>query len=124
MYERRSSFFDITRISAVLAIGAVGLVAACTPAAQTKIDTALATPAGQLFCAVQTASGPLVAAVIEARVSGAVPGSATVAVLATGAAEAWVNGVCAKAGGIPVSPPANPANAPQIAVITAGIPKT
>lgn len=97
----------------------LGLLAlpACS---SSDVTTALATPAGQLFCAVQTSGGgTVVVGLINAEVSGVAPGAAPAAIIATGAAEAAVNADCAAAKGIPVSPPVNPATAPQVAVVPA-----
>lgn len=100
------------------AIAALCVLASCGPNAQTKIDTALASPAGQLFCAVQTSGGgAVVVGLVNAEIVGAAPGAAPVAVLATGASKAFVDAACAKAGGIAVSPPPVPAAAPVVAVV-------
>lgn len=90
------------------------MATACTPATQQRIDAAAATPAGALYCAVRTVSGPLVIAAINAEASKA--GVAPVAIIATGMAKAAVDDVCARAGGIAVSPPADPGAAPRVAV--------
>lgn len=45
------------------------------------------------------------------------PGAAPIAIIATGAAKSYADWACAAAGGIAVSPPANPAAAPQLAVV-------
>lgn len=87
---------------------------------QTQVTTALSSPAGQLFCAVQTGGGgAITVGLIDAEATALAPLAAPVAVLATGTAKAVVDGDCAKAGGIPVAPPANPATAPQVAVVVA-----
>jgi hypothetical protein len=97
----------------VLALG----VAGCSP---TAITTALDTPTGQLFCAVQTGGGgAVVVALIDAAATAAAPAAAPVAVIATGAGQAVVNADCALAKGIPVSPPPLPATAPQVAIVVA-----
>ena len=92
-------------------------LAACTAAQNTSVETALGTPSGQLFCAVQSTSGPLVFAVLNASAGGS-------AVIATNAAQAIVNAECAAAivpgaigTPIPVSPPVNPSAAPRIAAV-------
>lgn len=107
------------------------LLAACSPAAQTKIDTALASPAGQLFCSIQLGGGgSIVAGIVKVGVTAgaaAVPGAAIAApaaVLATDQTKAFVDAACAAAAlsvagaksGVPVSPPAAPDVAPKIAV--------
>lgn len=89
-----------------------------TACSQSQVQTALSSPAGQLFCAVQTAGGgTVVAGLIDAEASASTGPAAPVAIIATGVAQAQVNQDCAQAGGIPVSPPANPSTAPQIAVV-------
>lgn len=96
-----------------VALIAVALVA-CTAA---KINQILKSPAGQVFCAIQTGGGgAIVVGLINAELSALAPVGAPVAVLATGASKAFVDGACAKAGGIPVSPPADPDAAPKVAV--------
>lgn len=98
----------------ILALAAGIALTACTTAQQ---QAALSSPAGQLFCAIQTGGGgAIVVGLINAELTGAAPGAAPIAVLATGATKAFVDGACAKAGGIAVSPPAVPAAAPQVAV--------
>jgi hypothetical protein len=92
--------------------------AACTAQQQQTVNTALASPPGQLFCAIQTGGGgAVVVGLVNAAVSGAAPGAAPLAVIATGASKAFVDAACAAAKGIPVVPPANPAAAPQVAVV-------
>ncbi len=89
-------------------------LAGCTSA---QLQTAASTPAGQLFCAVQTAGGgSIVVGLIDAEASSLAPAAAPVAILATNATKILVDRACAAAGGIAVSPPANPASAPQVAV--------
>lgn len=78
----------------------------------------LASPAGQLFCAIQTGGGgTVVVGLINAVVAGGAPAAAPLAIIATGASEDFVNKACAAAKGVPVSPPADPASAPKVAVI-------
>lgn len=98
----------------------------CGADAQKKINDALASPAGQLFCAVQTGGGgTIVVGLINAEITGASPAAAPVAILATGATKQFVDGACASAAaqipgarvGIPVSPPADPVAAPKIAIL-------
>lgn len=100
-------------------LAAVALVtatlAACSAQQQGSVETALASPAGQLFCGIATASGPIVAAMIQAR-SGGLGEAAPIAIIATGQTQDYVRATCAKAGGVPVSPPANVAAAPRVAV--------
>ena len=98
----------------------VAIIAAGCSAAQVTAD--LQTPAGQLFCAIQTGGGgSIVVGLIDAEAS-AVPGAAPVAISVTGATKAAVDADCAAAAvatggtaGVPVSPPA-PAAAPPPAV--------
>ena len=98
----------------------LGCLVGCS---QAQVDTALATPPGQLFCAVQVAGGgAIVVALVDAEASAAAPGAAPVAVIATGLTKAKVDADCAAAGGIAVSPPANPAAAPKRAVVAATSP--
>jgi hypothetical protein len=100
----------------LLLSGAVVLgLSGCTDAQNAAVETAFGTPAGQLFCSVQSTSGPLVFALLNASKNGS-------AVIATGAAQAIVNAECAAAivpgavgTPIPVSPPVSPAAAPRIA---------
>lgn len=90
------------------ALAACGL-AACS---QSAVTSALATPAGQLFCAVQTSGGgTVVVGLVNAEVTAVAPGVAPVAIIATGATEAQVNADCAAAKGVPVAPPAVPTTA-------------
>ena len=93
---------------------AVVTLVGCSTADQTKVTNALATPAGQLFCQVAAGAGPLVVAAIDKRLSGSTYGP--IAVLATDKSVAYVNATCAAAGGVPVSPPANPDAAPKVLV--------
>lgn len=101
------------------ALAVAFVLAGCS---DTQINTALSSPSGQLFCAIQTAGGgTVVAGLIDAEASAVAPGATPIAIIATGATKATVDADCAKAGagGIAVSPPANPAAAPQIAVVAA-----
>jgi len=61
---------------------------------------------GQLFCAVWSASGPVVVGLVNAELPGAV--------IATGASKWFVDAACARVGGVPVVPPAGPV--PNVAV--------
>lgn len=103
-------------LPAILALGLVAsALVACSADQQQKVQTALSSPLGQLFCGIATASGPIVAGMIEGNVSGS---AAPIAIIATDKTQAYVAATCAAAGGVPVSPPANPAAAPQVAVKT------
>jgi hypothetical protein len=107
----------------VMGLGLLAL-ACCTATDQTKIETAAATPAGQLFCAMQVGLTPIVAKIVTDQGTKAGPEGAASAVVVTGATSAWVQGVCdaaAKATGasaaIPVSPPVvGLATVPTVAV--------
>lgn len=90
-------------------------LAGCT---QAQVTTALQTPTGQLFCAFQTAGGPMVVALVDAAASAAQPGAAPVAIIATGTTKAVVDADCAAAGpgGVAVSPPSTPV--PTVAIVT------
>lgn len=99
----------------ILTLAAILGLAACTPG---QIQTAASTPAGQLFCAVQTnGGGAMTVALINAEASASAPAAAPVAILATGMAKAYVDAACAAAGGIAVSPPVNTAAVPLVAVV-------
>ena len=93
------------------------LLAGCT---QAQINTAMQTPTGALFCAIQTnGGGAMVVTLLDAEASSAVPGAAPVAIIATGLTKAKVDADCAAAGGIAVSPPPATVVVPQVAVVTA-----
>lgn len=90
-------------------------VAGCTQMQQDALNQAVAkSPTaqrvvadGQLFCAKETADGPLVVALVD--MLGA-------PIIVTGLASDVVAGACAKVNAIPVSPPANQAAAPVVSV--------
>jgi hypothetical protein len=94
----------------LVAAGLCLLASACT---QAQLNAAAETPAGQLFCAIATATGPVVAGLIDATASALSP----VAIIATGATSAYVTAACAAAGGVAVSPPPNLADVPELAVV-------
>jgi hypothetical protein len=100
----------------ILPLAALAALAACSPAQQEKANKLASTPAGQLFCAIQTSSGPVVAAIVGEKLNAMSPTNGPQAAIATGAAKSVVDATCAAAGGVPAVPPANPAAAPQIAV--------
>src|ERR1039457_3903366 len=106
-------------IRATIAACSLLAVTACSG---TQITTALSSPNGQLFCAVQTGGGgAIVVGIINAEATVAngamgAPEATPLAVIATGAAKATVDAECAKAGGIAVSPPVNPTTVPQVAI--------
>jgi hypothetical protein len=83
----------------------IGLLTACT-AQQVQTANQKVVVTGQLFCAEQTATGPLIVALADA--SG-------VPVVVTNMAAAWVTAACAAIDAVPVTPPANPAQAPVVA---------
>lgn len=82
------------------------LLAGCTPATTQKLNTAVA--AGQLMCATAGVYGPAVVAIVEAA-SGK-------PYLVNDRAAATVAATCALVNGIPVVPPADPAQVPAVAV--------
>lgn len=85
-------------------VAALGL-AACSASQNSAVDRAVV--AGQAFCAKVTALGPLVIALVD---------TAGIPITVTGKTAATVAAACALANAIPVSPPANPAQAPVVAV--------
>lgn len=85
----------------------------CTASQQASVNTALASPPGQLFCAVATGAGPIVVGLVTGALTGP---AAPLAVLATGSLASAVQADCAKAGGVPVAPPAVPSAAPMVAI--------
>lgn len=103
---------------AICAGAAVIIVVGCTA-------SQLQSPLGQLFCAITDSQGAtFTAGIVEAAVTGAVPGLAPIAVIATNALASDVQADCAAAakstgakGGVPVSPPPNPAAAPTVAIV-------
>ena len=72
--------------------------------------------AGQLFCAVHTPPGRAVVNAAAAPIAGAAEPAVVIAT--TGATKQFVDAACARAGGITVSPLADPLAAPQVAVVT------
>ncbi len=97
------------------------VLAGCTTAA---VTADLATPAGQLFCALDAAGGGTFVAAVVQSAAAPLPGAQPVSVLVTGATQAFVQQACSAAArstgaiaGIPVSPPANPGSAPRVAAI-------
>lgn len=102
----------------VLLSAGLGLTA-CSAAQDAKVVAAeaVAVHDGQLFCAVATTGGPVVVGLVNAVVGAAAPTASPAVVLATGATTTFVNAACKAIGGIPVVPPANPAVAPQVAIV-------
>jgi hypothetical protein len=92
-----------SRGPAAAVLGGLGLwLAACSPAQQAR-----AVADGQLFCAKATTTGPLVVALADA---------AGAPVIVTGLSSDVVAAACRRISAIPVSPPADPAAAPVVAV--------
>lgn len=112
----------------LLAGGVVLALGACTQIkalfAPGGVQAALATPAGALFCSIQTKGGGAFVANLIVGASSAAGAAGPLIVMATNAVQSAVNADCAKAAtvvagvsGIPVSPPVNPAAVvPQIAI--------
>ncbi len=105
-YFLRSGRIETTMRSIIATLALALTLAGCSTTQQTKVQEAAA-----------TTSGPIVAAMIEAKAGAVAP----IAIIATGQAKAYVDATCAAAGGVPVSPPINPAAAPQVAVV---VPRT
>lgn len=82
----------------------------------TAQQTATTVAQGQLYCALATATGPLVVALAD---------TAGAPITATNKAQADVAALCALINAIPVSPPASPAATPVVAVaVPAAAPAT
>ena len=90
----------------IAALSALVALAACSAQQTAAVNSVVVQ--GQSYCAIATAAGPVVAALINAADSKAVT--------VTGKAADLVAKTCAIVNGIPVVPPANPAAAPVIAV--------
>lgn len=111
----------MTRLIIIAALALAG----CSATQQASVDKALASQPGQLFCLLQTAGGgQIVASVIDATASAALPGAAPAAVLVTGMSKAYVDAACARAAasagavaGVPVSPPAAGVPVAPVAVV-------
>ena len=95
------------------------LLSGCSVAQNAAVTKAMATPAGALFCAIQTTAGPLIVTAVDAQASALAPASAPVAIIVAGMAKAQVDADCAAAGpgGVAVSPPAAAVAVPQVAVV-------
>jgi hypothetical protein len=133
MTHHRVPFRAATPVA--LALGgllALSFLIGCT---QAKVDGALNSPAGQLFCAFETSGraqivGGLIATGAQAAagpVAGPIAGQAVI--YATNAGAAYVKAACAQAAanigalaGVPVSPPVNVAAVPLVAVDPAKLP--
>lgn len=97
-----ASIISIITLSSILTLGVFLSGCALSPATKANLVTD-----GQLFCAKATADGPLVVALVNL---------AGVPVIATDAAKEVVDQACGAVNAIAVSPPANPAAAPIVAV--------
>jgi branched-subunit amino acid ABC-type transport system permease component len=116
-----------THIGLVAGAGLAAL-AGCTVAQNAKVNTALSSPQGQLFCAVVIGGSPIIMGVVQTASAAVGPAGEAAALLATGATSAFVQNACKQAAanvggtaGAPVSPPANPAAVPLVAVDPAKI---
>ena len=94
----------------LLAILSALALAACTPGTTASVGNAL--DSVRLFCAVKDSVVAL----------SAVSGSTVAPVIARGATSAYVAAACAVAGGVAVSPPARPGDAPVLVIPAAAIP--
>lgn len=101
------SLFTIFLVGIVATVGAVATVnlAGCSSTNSNVVN-------GQLFCATATATGPLVVALAD---------EAGVPFTVTNKASALVSAACALVNGIPVTPPANPTQAPVVAAKTSSL---
>ena len=91
------------------------LLIALSGCQQGAVTSALSSPAGQLFCRVDTTAGPTVVGIIDATATAGLGGAAPVAILATNATAAVVQADCQAAaavlgakGGGPIPPPSVP----------------
>lgn len=114
-----------------LAILPLLVLAACTPAQDDAITKGLASQPGRLFCSIQmSGGGAFVATLTAVAITGASPGAAPLAVIATNAGKAAVDADCAKAAlatpgalsAAPVSPPPNAASVPSVAIVAPASP--
>ena len=95
---------------------ALALLAGCSVTQQAQF-VADARVAGQLFCAVNTATGPIIVGLITAAAPAINGPAAPTVILATNASKAFVDAACKAAGGIAVSPPIAAPVVPQVAII-------
>jgi hypothetical protein len=109
-----------TAAAGLLAVAGAFGIAACVGTTQT---TSLQSPAGQLFCAIQTSGGGTIVAGLVSGASATLGGAAPLVVLATNAGQTAVDQDCAAAAaatggtaGLPVVPPAVPSAAPLVAI--------
>jgi hypothetical protein len=112
--RRTTRVIRFAKAAMALSIGVGAMTTACSPTEKAKIDLAIMSPPGQLFCSIQLAGGgTVVAGVVDAAATAASPGLGPLAVLATGQTKAFVDEACAKAAqqvaggvsGVPVPPP-------------------
>ena len=89
--------------------GSLLALGACSAAQTSSINAVIAQ--GQSYCALATATGPLVVALANAQ---------GVPVIVTNKTAQEVAAACALIGAIPVTPPANAAAAPVVAAPVAG----
>jgi hypothetical protein len=106
-----------------IVLAAAFALAGCASA---SVTSALQSPSGQLFCALDTIGGTTVAAIADASLTAAAPAAAPVGISVIGLAAATVQADCAAAaaatgatGAVPVSPPASPAAAPVVTIAKA-----
>jgi len=110
---------DIAAAAFIAACALVALLSGCSPEQE---RTALATPAGTLFCAIhKSGGGTAVVALADATVGGGDLEIAPLAIIATGASKSYVDAACAAAAPAgataePVSPPGGPAVVPIVSV--------
>jgi hypothetical protein len=97
---------------------------ACTAAQTQQAQTALSSPAGQLFCQIATPTGQIVAPLIDTAATAYNPALGAAAVIVTGALASDAQKACQQAAanvggttGVPVSPP--PASTPAAPVAVA-----
>jgi hypothetical protein len=102
------------KVAMALSIVVGAMTTACSPTEKARLDAAIVSPPGQLFCSIQLAGGgTVVAGVVDAATTAAAPGAGPLVVLATGQTKAFVDEACTKAAqqmaggvtGVPVPPP-------------------
>jgi hypothetical protein len=99
-------------------------LAGCNAGSLATGATALSSPAGQLFCAIDTGGGgQIIAGLIDADATAKLGAAAPIAVVATNATAAAVQADCAAAAqavggkaGVPVSPPPSTATVATVAI--------
>jgi hypothetical protein len=112
--QRTTRVTRFAKATMALSISLGAMTAACSPTATTKVDAAITSPTGQLFCKIQLdGGGTVVAGLVDAAATAAAPGAGPLVVVATGQTKAFVDEACAKAAqqvaggvtGVPVPPP-------------------